>query len=79
MTTVGNSLGVCIHPGKISNFEIQNDRKKRVCLLAIYNLATIGQYNTSKMCSVGDVPDILYGNVKHNSCPFDGVVMGVGR
>lgn len=38
----------------------------------------IGQDNTSKMCSVGDVPDVLYGNVTHHSGPFDGVVMGVG-
>ena len=39
---------------------------------------TIGQDNTSKMCSVGDVRNIFKGNVTHHSGPFDDVVMGVG-
>ena len=41
-------------------------------------LLFIGQDNTSKMCSAGDVPDILDGNVTDHSGPYDGVIMGVG-
>ena len=39
---------------------------------------TIGQDNTSKMCSVGDVRDILHGNAKDHDGPYDGIKIGAG-
>jgi hypothetical protein len=61
-------------PGKKSISGMTN--KEGNGLLAIN--FTIGQDNTSKKCSVGDVRDVLDGNVTHHSGPFDGVIMGVG-
>jgi predicted lipase len=35
-----------------------------------------GQDDTSPLCIVGDVPDILLANVSDHPGPYDGVVMG---
>jgi len=37
-----------------------------------------GQENPSKMCSVGDVPNIFEGNAIDHVGPYNGVMMGTG-
>jgi hypothetical protein len=36
----------------------------------------LGQDNPSKLCVVGDVPDILVGNKNNHDGPYAGIMMG---
>ena len=66
--------------GFLSRLEIIYFRnEKKMTDLTDHNFFfSIGQDNTSKMCSVGAVPEIFDGNVTQHSGPFDNVIMGVG-
>ena len=68
-------------PGKHSIPHTKKTRRGASKLLAIVLLIVLyitGQDNPSEMCSVGDVPDIILGDVIDHIGPFDGVVMGEG-
>ncbi|KIY52535.1 lipase class 3 family protein, partial [Fistulina hepatica ATCC 64428] len=39
-------------------------------------IACAGQDNNSTMCSTGDVPNVLAGNISYHDGPYDGVLMG---
>jgi hypothetical protein len=54
----------------------QNSVSGRQLRLIDHNL-TIGQDNPSTECIVGDVPNILLGDVINHDGPYDGVIIGI--